>query len=41
MFNDIDGYLTSTGFLAQDAALISALLSALFGSFVNGLFNQP
>lgn len=39
MFNDIDGYLTSVGFVSQIAALISALLSAIVGNFINGLFN--
>jgi hypothetical protein len=37
---DIDGYLTSPGFLAQIAALIVAILSTVVGQFVNGLFAQ-
>lgn len=39
MFDDVGGYLTSTSFLAQVAALISAVLSAIFGNFITGLFS--
>lgn len=39
MFNlDFSGFVTSTEFLAQLAALISGLLSALLGQFFAGLF---
>lgn len=35
---DIDGFLTSTGFLSQLAALITALLSSLVGDLIAGFF---
>jgi len=35
---DIGGYLTSTEFLVQLAALISTILSTLFSGFLTGLF---
>ena len=35
---DIQGFLTSTEFLAQIAGIISALFSALAAGFVNALF---
>jgi len=35
---DIGGYLTSTEFLAQLAAVISTILSAFFGEFLAMLF---
>ena len=35
---DIGGFLTSSEFLTQIAALISELFSALFGTLISGLF---
>lgn len=35
---DINGFLNSTEFLAQLASIITAILSALFGSFLSGFF---
>ena len=35
---DIDGFLTSPEFLVRLAVLISAVFSAIFGSFINSLF---
>lgn len=35
---DIGGYLTSMEFLSQIAALVTALLSALVGTWIGGLF---
>ena len=35
---DIGGYLTSVEFLAQLAAVISAVLSSFFGEFLTTLF---
>ncbi len=37
---DIDGYLTSTEFVAQIAALIAAILSTVLGTFINGWFSR-
>jgi len=42
MFNlDLNGFLFSTEFLTQFAALISGLISALLGQFITGLFSTP
>ena len=35
---DIDGFLTSTEFLAQIASIIVAVLTTLFGNFIGGVF---
>ena len=35
---DIGGFLTSSEFLTQIAAIISELLSAIFGTLISGLF---
>ena len=35
---DIDGFLTSPEFLVRLAVLISAVFSAIFGSFINSVF---
>ena len=35
---DIDGFLTSTEFVAQLAAFITAILSAFLGSILTGFF---
>jgi hypothetical protein len=35
---DINGFLTSTEFVAQIASIITAVFSALFGQFLSGLF---
>ncbi len=35
---DINGFLTSTEFVAQIASIITAVFSALFGQFLTGLF---
>jgi len=37
---DIDGFLTSTQFLSQLAAIITTVLSAIFGGLIAGLFGQ-
>ena len=37
---DIDGFLTSTEFVSQIAALITAILTTVFGQFISGLFAQ-
>ncbi len=34
---DISGFLTSFEFLAQLAALVTALLTGIFGDFINSL----
>ena len=38
MWLDIEGFFTSTEFITQLATFISALLSAIVGEFVTGLF---
>ena len=35
---DIDGFLTSPEFLVRLAVLISTVLSAIFGGFINSIF---
>lgn len=35
---DIDGFLTSTEFFATLAGFLTAIISALFTSFLGGLF---
>ena len=35
---DIGGFLTSTEFLAQIASIIVAILTALFGNLIGGVF---
>lgn len=37
---DIDGFLTSTEFLTQLAAFLSAIITTLFGGFLGNLFGQ-
>ncbi len=37
---DIGGYLASVEFLSQLAALISTILSTLFGGFLSNLFGR-
>jgi|GEM_PF-3003099 len=36
---DINGFLTSTEFVAQIAAIFTAVFSAIFGQFLAGLFS--
>ncbi len=38
---DLNGFFASTEFLGQLAGFIVAILSALFGSVVSGLFSSP
>jgi len=38
---DIDGYLTSTEFVAQLASFIAAIFSALFSTLIADLFSGP
>jgi len=38
---DLNGFLFSTEFLSQLAGFIVAILSAVFGNFVGGLFSSP
>jgi len=36
---DLGGFLTSTEFVAQIASIVAAVLSAVFGQLVGGLFS--
>ena len=38
---DIDGYLTSQEFVAQLAAFISAIFSAVLGGLISAFFGGP
>ncbi|MFQ5462118.1 MAG: hypothetical protein ACE5E5_05765 [Phycisphaerae bacterium] len=38
---DLNGFFYSTEFLSQLAGFIVAILSAVFGSLVSGLFTTP
>ena len=37
---DFDGFVTSTGFITQIASIIAAVLTAILGDLIIGLFGR-